>query len=418
MKTLLFLLVFSINSLASYSQQNYFVYLQTDSKQPFYIKLNEQLYSSSGSGYLVIPKLQNGTYNFAVGFPRAEWPQQLISVNINNKDEGYLLKNFNEKGWGLFNMQSLDIIMAKSEGDKKSTTVVNTNDGFSDILAGVVNTPSLNEKAAIEKTSPVTIDAPISIVKTEPVEKAIESTSVVSNSIRKLDAAIDNEGSTLIYIDNTGALSDTIRIFIAKEPIASIAIKEEEMKVPITNDSIVLANTEVKSENTIIETPKESAKEPGFIDIELPNPNSKQDTAVITLNPPPVINETKLEMPVVNVPADQEIKKENSQSIISIPNSDCKQFATDEDFLKLRKKMASYDKDEDMISAARKYFKSKCYSTEQVKNLSVLFLTDEGKYQFFDTAYPFVHDSSKFSSLQSQLTDSYYLNRFKAMVRQ
>ena len=75
-------------------------------------------------------------------------------------------------------------------------------------------------------------------------------------------------------------------------------------------------------------------------------------------------------------------------------------------------------KDEDeMIDAAQKLFKQKCYSTEQVKNLSVLFLKDESKYKFFDTAYPFVYDSGNFKNLESQLTDPYFISRFKAMIR-
>ncbi len=98
-------------------------------------------------------------------------------------------------------------------------------------------------------------------------------------------------------------------------------------------------------------------------------------------------------------------------------NSDCKAFATTEDFLKLRKKMASENNAENMIKVARKYFKLKCYGTEQIKDLSYLFLTDEGKYMFFDAAYPFTSDSDKYQTLQSQLTDEYYLTRFKAMIR-
>ncbi len=415
MKTLLFLLVFSINFLVSYSQQNYFVYLQTDNKQPFYIKLNEQLYSSSGSGYLVIPKLQNGTYNFAVGFPKAEWPQQLISVNINNKDEGYLLKNFNEKGWGLFNMQSLDVIMAKLEGDKKSTTEVNTNDGFSDILAGVVNTPSLNEKAAIEKPSPVAIDTPISIIKTEPVEKVIEFSAINITYIKKLDSAVDKDGSTLVYLDNMAKEADTIRIFIANESAISPVVEKAAI-----SDSTVLEKPLVLNDKQVITIQNGPVKELGFISIELPNPNSIKDTTTTTsTSPNPVIDKKEESIIIITLPVIPGVSKETSKpATVLIINSDCKQLATDEDFLKLRKKMASYDSDEDMVNAARKSFKVKCYSTEQVKNLSVLFLTDAGKYSFFDIAYPFVHDSSSFSTLQSQLTDIYYINRFKAMVRQ
>ena len=97
-------------------------------------------------------------------------------------------------------------------------------------------------------------------------------------------------------------------------------------------------------------------------------------------------------------------------------NSDCKAFADDEDFLKLRKKMASENSDDNMIKVAKKAFHSKCFSTEQIKNLSFLFLTNEGKYMFFDAAYAFASDSNQYLTLQSQLTDSYYINRFKAMI--
>ncbi|RYD69778.1 MAG: DUF4476 domain-containing protein, partial [Sphingobacteriales bacterium] len=69
------------------------------------------------------------------------------------------------------------------------------------------------------------------------------------------------------------------------------------------------------------------------------------------------------------------------------------------------------------ITAIKKLFKQKCYSTAQVKNLSVLFLKDESKYKFFDAVYPFVYDSREFKQLESQLTDEYYISRFRSMIR-
>lgn len=79
--------------------------------------------------------------------------------------------------------------------------------------------------------------------------------------------------------------------------------------------------------------------------------------------------------------------------------------------------MAAQKSDENMIVIARKTFVSKCFSTEQVKNLSSLFLKDEGCYNFFDAAYPHVNDTQNFQTLVSRLTDEYYINRFKAMIR-
>jgi hypothetical protein len=79
--------------------------------------------------------------------------------------------------------------------------------------------------------------------------------------------------------------------------------------------------------------------------------------------------------------------------------------------------MAAESNAEGMIKVAKKYFKTKCFSTDQIKDLSYLFLNDEGRYKFFDAAYAHTSDSDQYQVLESQLTDEYYLNRFKAMIR-
>ena len=79
--------------------------------------------------------------------------------------------------------------------------------------------------------------------------------------------------------------------------------------------------------------------------------------------------------------------------------------------------MAAAEGDDNMLNEAKNYFKTKCFATEQVKNLGLLFLNDSGKYKFFDLAYAYVTDLDKFSSLQNELKEEYYINRFKAMLR-
>ena len=98
-------------------------------------------------------------------------------------------------------------------------------------------------------------------------------------------------------------------------------------------------------------------------------------------------------------------------------NSDCIANASNDDFLKLRKKMAGAKTDDSMLEIAKKGFKSKCFSSEQVKNLAPLFLKESDRYAFFDMAYQFVWDTHNFSSLEDQLSDPYYKSRFKAMIR-
>jgi Domain of unknown function (DUF4476) len=95
----------------------------------------------------------------------------------------------------------------------------------------------------------------------------------------------------------------------------------------------------------------------------------------------------------------------------------CRETATEEDFINLRRKMVGESSDDAMIAEAKKVFKSKCFTTQQIKNLSSLFLNDESKYKFFDASYSFVIDPANFSTLESELKDSYFVNRFKAMLR-
>jgi hypothetical protein len=99
-----------------------------------------------------------------------------------------------------------------------------------------------------------------------------------------------------------------------------------------------------------------------------------------------------------------------------VVKSDCKSTASENDFFKLRKNMAAKNSDDSMVGEAKKAFKGKCFTTEQIRNLGTLFLTSAGKYQFFDAAYLHVTDREKFESLESEIKDDYYLKRFKALV--
>jgi hypothetical protein len=522
-------LLFFANTLSA--QQNHFVYVQTENKQPFYIKLDKKILSSSASGYLIIPKLQDGNYTFTVGFPRNEWPEHNVTCTVNKKDAGYLLKNFGDKGWGFFNLQTMEVIMpGPIAADNKTTGDVDKQDIFSNTLSGVVNDPSIvkrieekpeiketakpaepeikkedsakatavitekqeaiktieekpavkkeesaiekpeankiaEEKPAVKKEEPV-IEKPEankiaedkpSVKKEDPVKNVVVKDVVVRDKeivnapsqIKKLFSVKSSEGTDMVYADISNGEADTIRLFIPSEKKdeavqpekkieASIEVtkkeepqktatknedikKEEEKKDTVLqaeNKTIVVIPQKEESQKTPVrkeETKKEAVKKddtkdnaPKFIDIELPNPNAgKKDTVTKQTAAVPVEKE-----PGLNV--GEKPKENNSRQVIA--NSDCKNFASDDDFLKLRKKMAAAGNDEEMLTMAKKAFKSKCFTTEQVKNLAVLFLKDEGKYKFFDLAYPFVSDSYNFGTLEGQLTDNYFISRFKAMI--
>ncbi len=395
MRPFLFFVAFLLAGVLAKAQHNHFIYLQADNKQPFYVKLKGNVYSSSASGYLIIPKLQAGTHELSIGFPKNQWPSQNIPVTISGKDLGYLLKNFDSKGWGLFNIQTMDVIMsstASNTGAVPAKTETKT-DEFSTALADVVNTPSLKEvpketPKEEKKPEPVKKEEPVAVipvVNKEEAPKAVKPSSVIT----KIRSTQTGEAANITYLVSDEYGSDTVDISIPVEK-TSVQTPLQPKETPVS----VVAKTE-----------KPVKEEPKFIDIELPKDEKK---------PAETINTAKES--TVKEPA-RPVETSTAAAPLQMINSDCKTVATDDDFMKTRKKMTAQKSDDDMVNAAKKLFKQKCYSTAQVKNLSVLFLKDEGKYKFFDAIYPFVYDSREFRQLESQLSDEYYISRFRSMIR-
>lgn len=362
MKVVVLVCFFCGNLFIGFAQQNHFMYLQTENKQSFYVKLNKKIYSSSGSGYLVIPKLSEGAYSFQIGFPKNELPEQAFTYSI-NKDAGFIIKNLQDKGWGLFNLQSMDMVMAGVGQETKPPSAINET------------------ATTIDKNQNIPPSADTTQLSHAPGQQITKEAIV--NRIKKIAQNQDDKGISIVFEDVAKEHTDTIRVLIPIE----------------TN----LQDTKII--NPAIDSLKTKSAEPEnkFLDIEL-RPQNVADSNIILPKTDPAGN------------------VENHPTITEDPipqrriNPGCKDLANEQDFLKLRKKMAAEDNDDDMIAVAKKNFKSKCYTTEQIKNLSLLFLKEEDKYKFYDVAYPYAFDLHNFGILQSQLSNEYYINRFKALI--
>jgi Domain of unknown function (DUF4476) len=625
----LFCLLFFLRLTA---QENHYIYLQTENKQPFYLKLDKKLLSSSSSGYLIIPRLTDGTYAFTIGFLKNELPEQTVTCTVNKKDEGFVLKNFGDKGWGLSNFQTQEVIMLNAMPVEKKNIVKEEmteeqKDEFSSTLSSVVKDPLLTRKIISTETKPE--------IAITPVVKEADPVALALSKITKLKNETTVDGIEAVYVDITGGKNDTIRLFIPSEKMSTVvavnitpeqkkAITDSKIKdsnTPVADKKAVVVNKPVIKETVIkgtdskiidsnsitavkkpviktdkpvpsepvtvktgakatdskiidsnaitavkkpiikvdkpvssepvtvktgvkaadskiidsnaiaavkkpiIKTDKPAPSEPvtvktgvkatdsKIIDsnaiaavkkpvIKVDKPVSSEpatvktgvkatdskiiDSNAITAIKKPVI---KVDKPVPSEPVtvktvvkgnDSKITDSNSIAVVKKPETEidiwkmgakkgsgtpgdinhsntdstgkkpvapiiakkdikapvtpqkplpgvtktatvsivCKNIATDDDFFRLRKIMASFISDDDMIMTAKRSFKLKCFTTEQVKNLSFLFLKDEARYHFLDTAYPFVFDTENFGTLETLLTDSYYINRFKAMIRQ
>ncbi len=407
----LVMVVSAFFSLQAKSQLNHFIYLQTDNQQPFYIKYNNRIISSSSSGYLILPKLKDGVVEFSVGFPKSDQQEQQFRYTINNADKGFLLKNFSDKGWGLYDLQTSSIVYAAVKPAETNSgagnTVTPANDPFSNMLSKVTQDSTVKTVTVVKETKPVIVDTPkpvkVEVAATAPAkdtivakpetkpEKVVEQpvvtepewTAPAKSSIKQVRKFESREGADFVFeIGETNGLKDTVRLFIERDTTLNPVV------TPVVIDT---PKAEIVKKDTVavVEQPKKE------------EPVAKKEEVVEKKEPvtPPVVTE-----PVQ--------KKEAA----SLPNSNCKDFATEDDLIKVRRRMASQRKDEQMVDEAKKAFRTKCFATSQLRNLSALFLTDEGRYRFFDAALPFVTDYSNFKSLGETINDEYYKRRFIALL--
>jgi len=189
---------------------------------------------------------------------------------------------------------------------------------------------------------------------------------------------------------------DTVILFI--EVVKPVIVEEPVIPVEKQNQKMGQGN----------DPPK--IKDSRFIDMELPNPNLQVDSS--SKNTADVIT-TEKKIPGSygdSAATDPGTKKR-------MINPDCKKTAEQNDFLNLRKQMAAEQNESDMIKVANKQFISICFTTEQIKNLGTLFITEGERYKFFVAAFPYVSDSKNYGLLEDQLTDKYYISRFNAMIR-
>jgi hypothetical protein len=497
MKRLICCLAILLSVIYSYAQRVYFVYLQSDPEQAFYVRIKDNVYSSSASGYLILSKLRDSSYSFTVGFPQNKWPEQQFKVNVAGKDHGYILKNFGEKGWGLYDLQTSGVQMGMGEAANSGREENKDVSAFTDVLAKAANDPSLRDKP-IKKEEPK-VEVQQAVVKNEEPKE--------SRSVKKEDAPPINAVATTTEkiippkIENK-ANEDTPKEIVQKKKVdvnQGMAVKndaslsgakekkdtEDKKPEPIITKTGAANKTEepktekVKADPSRIETVKiDSPKvEPQKTDTEVPvvkadppmpevkkpdivtepvttdykqsvvkrrsessnsegfgltfvdeYPDGKKDTIKILIPNPRtkvVLREEEKQGPkeekkFLDITADSKDITGESRNVAKEEKPKgmkCSFGASESDFLKLRKRMAGASGDEGMLSEAIKAFKAKCYTVDQLRNLSTLFLNDAGKYRFFDAAYATVYDSANFSQLQTELKDEYYVNRFKAMLR-
>lgn len=535
MNKLILSLCFLAGFLPAIAQKQYFIYLQSENNQPFHVTMGEKSFTSTASGYLILSKIPDTTIQVKIWFTYDRSPQQTYSIHVKRRDHGYLIRNFAEKGWGLFDLQDLSVTMSTAAIRPSSSgkaSVMNTS-AFAGLLAKASDDPSLME--AVVRTAPEPVI--VQVKKEEPVKKTEEpkagtdvaktntekkeepdkqkpvvddksvETAVVkkeeplkkTEEPKKTETEIAKNNSTVKeaevtqkqQADNkpvettiekkeppeTKKIVDPTAVPIGSGPVVvnkddkkerqknEDAEKKKEtasIKDPLSekentsNTGAVTANTDqakTVTEEKKVETEAAKSSRPESITEKVKTEEKKKEEpykkSVVTKNSEQstaqgygvvyvdantdgtkdtvsiVIPENKPAVAIKEVPKEEkkfleissEKKAEDSLKTAAAVMNVCNYTANNNDFFKLRKDMAAAEGNDEMLTLARKYFKMKCYTVSQVKSLGSLFLEDEGRYQFYDAVYRHTTDPVNFASLETELKDPYYVNRFKAMLR-
>lgn len=470
LKPVLFVTVFACCQVFALAQQQHFMYIQSDSKEPFSVVMEKKRYNSSNTGYLIIAQVPSGAHTFSVVFPQKKYPVQTFSVTLQDQDAGFGLKNMGDKGWALVNLQTMQTVMAthavkpagNQPADAAKQPAANPAAGqFGDMLAQVVDDPTLKETTPaaappannLPQTQPVTTAqepvkkdsapaatqpttaaaAPVKKGKTKPVETAEpETTNTVADEaatrgVIKATQESKNEGTQVTFLDFNSKSTDTVKIFIPKTNEA-VAVADTVTTPTLTQPTVAAAAPAAKSSKRKQRTSKPLLPDDSTATADngktVSNPFYTKPKEQVT-SAAPVTTDAATTNAAVTAPVKTDSGNTATATTTTAAaekpavgyNSNCNGMASDNDLNKLRKRMVGAGDDDKMIEVARKAFKSKCYTTEQIKTLGQLFYTDETRYRFYDAGYPFVYDVANYSSLENMLIDDYYKKRFRAMLR-
>lgn len=208
------------------AQQALFVYLHTENWQPFYVQMDDKVYSSSNIGHLVISGLTGKTCNFEVGFPQHTIQPQRFSIPLHDRDHGYELVKNGSRGWALRNWQTDEIIKPLKEAGSSSLLYGERkqNDAFATLMAAVVNDSAVLYTSIVKNENPA---VPPVTAKTE------ERPAAQQPEIKKEEKAVQAPDSAVSVVNiDTAAVTDSASL-----------VKMETISVVDSSQSIKSADT-------------------------------------------------------------------------------------------------------------------------------------------------------------------------------
>ncbi|SKA23606.1 protein of unknown function [Chitinophaga eiseniae] len=458
--------------------QQHYVYIQSEKGQPFYVKVNGQVLSSTERGYIILPKLDAGTIPMSIGFAQSEGPaqEQKFYVRIGKNDQGFLLK----KG-ALYNLQTFRETKADN-GDGSAATAAAGEPAPEAVAANAPEDTARKEMMGNLQKDLETTFAQKATVSGPGKPSSPKAGNAFSSALDKVVVSGDDRDEPVEVVtpdkpeQGTTVPAEVVEV---KKPRGK---KHKAEREPLTEEeqdilkSVMAEESKTAASEAAIEdqprqameeespAPKKQKKhkkresEPDFIEFQ--EEGKPAATAPIAAAAAPV----EAVAPTADLPATEAApvrkkkkrklfddtehpnnvitdssgyglameaapsrkKKRNEEAVAEtaekkdagtrLINTDCGNIMDEATFRKVLRKFVSARSDDSMIDIFRKSTRNYCLETQQVKSLALLMNSDEARYRLLDMAYAKTYDTEKYGSLESLLTESYYKGRFKAML--
>jgi hypothetical protein len=283
------------------AQQSLFVYLQSENLQPFYVQIDDRVYSSSAIGHLIIAGLPDSTCNFEIGFPQQATRPQRFAIPLQNKDHGFQLVK-SSKGWALLDLQT-DETIRPLKGAGNSNLLYGErkkDDAFATLMAAVVNDSAvlytsivktesdkvpavagtgakpadstvkkitlqavtvtsvqdIIELAMKKGSAPVPTDS--AVTKYNPQERGLNDKPVVAG-VAKIQQQTTKDGETkMVFVDSSETPAKVVTVYINEEKEAEKkpAVQTQPAVTPLPDNTTSVVKTEAKQEPEVKDSGK------------------------------------------------------------------------------------------------------------------------------------------------------------------
>lgn len=416
MKKLLLSLLLSAGFFSVKGQTAFFAYFQTEDGFPFYIKMNEQVYRSGQNGSLTLANLADSTYALVVGIPSST-REFRYALRINGADQGFSIRD--QDGEPVL-VSLLNGVMLRPQRMELESDIsfVRRTDAFSALLARATGDTTLMYQVVYAKAAmPAIKDTNTAVNPTATATSDVVVVKASETDVVKVESTVNakDSGISITVIDSTQTESSAERMDSGRmaDPLVrvdSAAMAGLDGRSDPVKDSVkyvkphpvvdtttatlpILENRNHTGQDnpftrSVITRYAESSTSEGFGLVFIDQTPTGPDTIRLLIpNPRFVIQRTdtsdqhdeslfikRKELDSLQKDKSLLVSSDTSQQRArSVVSQDCKTLASDNDFFKLRKAMASKETDEGMIDEARKMFRARCFTTRQIKNLGSLF---------------------------------------------